>query len=175
MSYFSRKVKRAYRFYKAKAGCWLHGRGLAYAEGALSATITRANGETEDLGVICRNEVTDTGVAFIVDAFQNSTELETMKYHGCGTDNTAEDQTDTALGAEVETRGTGTTTEGATANIYKTVGTVNITATRAIVEHGVFSASTSGVLLDRSVFSVINVDNGDSIEFTYELTLTAGG
>jgi hypothetical protein len=85
MSYFSRKVKRAYRFYKAKAGCWLHGRGLAYAEGALSATVTRANGETEELGVICRNEVTDTGVAYIVDAFQDSTELELMKYHACGT------------------------------------------------------------------------------------------
>jgi len=175
MNYLSRKVKRGFRFYKAKIGCWLHGRGLAYAEGALSATVHRANGEDEELGVICRNEVTDTGVAFIVDAFQDSAELELMKYHAAGTDNTAEDQTDTALIAEVETRGTGTTTEGATANIYKTVGTVDITATRAIVEHGVLSASSSGTLLDRSVFSVINVDNGDSIEFTYELTLTAGG
>jgi hypothetical protein len=98
-----------------------------------------------------------------------------MKYHGCGTDNTADNQTDTALGVEVETRATGTTTEGATANIFKSVGTVNITATRAIVEHGIFDASTSGQMLDRTVFSVINVDNGDSIEFTYEITFTAGG
>jgi hypothetical protein len=146
-----------------------------FGEGELSAVITRADGEVENLGCIGRNYVTDSGVAWLVDAFQDTEECETMKYHGCGTDNTAENQTDTALGVEVETRATGTTTEGATANIFKSVGTVNITATRAIVEHGIFDASTSGQMLDRTVFSVINVDNGDSIEFTYEITFTAGG
>jgi len=30
-------------------------------------------------------------------------------------------------------------------------------------------------LLDRTLFSAVNVVNGDSIEFTYTLTVTAGG
>ena len=47
-------------------------------------------------------------------------------------------------------------------------------ATAAIVEHGIFSqaATGGGTLLDRSVFSAINVASGDSIQFTYDLTLT---
>jgi len=102
----------------------------------------------------------DSGVAYIVDAFQNTVELENMKYHGSGTGTTAEAQTQTALVTEVETRATGTTEEGASANIYKTVGTVSYTGANAITEHGVFSA--------------INVGNGDSIQFTYELTFPAG-
>lgn len=131
-------------------------------------------GTRENLGLVSTKVVTTAGVGYIVDAFQNSVELENMKFHASGTGGTAEAVGDTALVTEVETRATGTTAEGASANIYQTVGTVAYTATRAIVEHGVLSASSGGVLLDRSVFTAINVVNGDSIEFTYELTLPAG-
>lgn len=148
--------------------------GALFPTGRLFARV-RHDGQWEDRGLISTKVVTTAGVGFIVDAFQNSVELETMKYHGVGTGNTAEASSDTALVTEVETRGTGTTTEGASANIYRTVGTVSFANARAVVEHGIFSASSGGVLLDRSVFSVINVGVGDAIEFTYELTLPAGG
>jgi len=149
--------------------------GAVGAEARLFGRLIKADGTEKDLGLLSTRVVTDAGVAFIVDAFQNTTELETMKYHAAGTSGTAENQTDTTLGTEVETRGTGTTAEGASANIYQTVGTVSFTATRSIVEHGVFSAAASGTLLDRSVFTSIGVDNGDSIQFTYELTFPANG
>lgn len=142
--------------------------------GRLYAKKVSADGVEEDLGLISTKVVTDTGVAYIVDAFQNLTELENMKYHGSGTGTTAENQTQTGLVTEVESRATGTTVEGASANIYRTVGTVSYTATYAITEHGVFSAAAAGVMIDRSVFSAINVNNGDSIQFTYELTFPAG-
>jgi len=141
----------------------------------LYARYIKYNGDTEQLGLISTRVVTNTGVNFIVDAFQNTTELENMKYHGSGTGSTAEAQTQTALVTEVESRATGTTIEGASANIYRTVGTVSYTSTYAIVEHGIFSAASSGTMLDRSVFSAINVVSGDAIEFTYDLTVTAGG
>lgn len=143
--------------------------------GLLSAKVIRANGEVQDLGVISTKKVTTAFRDYVVDSLQNSTTspLDTFKYHASGTDNTAEANTQTALIAEVETRATGTQIEGATANIFKTVATVTYTATRAIVEHGIFSASTSGTMMDRSVFSTINVDNNDSIEFTYEITFNA--
>lgn len=143
--------------------------------GFLSARVIRANGEVEDLGVISTKKVTTAFRDYIVDSLQDTETylLDTFKYHGSGTDNTAESNSDTTLGTEVETRATGSQTEGATANIYKTVGTVTYTATRAIVEHGIFNASSSGTLMDRSVFSTINVDNNDSIEFTYEITFNA--
>ena len=119
--------------------------------------------------------VTTAGVNYLVDALQNIVEPENLKFHAAGTGVAAEAAGDTTLGTEVETRASGTTVEGASANIYRTVGTVSFTATRAITEHGVLSASSAGTLLDRSVFTAINVVNGDSIQFTYELTLPSGG
>lgn len=142
--------------------------------GRLYAEVIRADGSRRRFGLVSTRVVTTAGVNYLVDALQGTVEPENLKYHGMGTGNTAEAVGDTALVTEVETRATGTTTEGASANIYRTVGTITATASRAIVEHGVFSASSSGTLLDRSVFSVINLANGDSIQFTYELTLPAG-
>ena len=70
-------------------------------------------------------------------------------------------------------RATGTQTEGASANIYKTVATITADATENWVEHGVFNASTGGTMMDRSVFSAIGVESGDTVQFTYELTCNA--
>lgn len=140
------------------------------------------NDQEVDYGLVSLRVVTNNGVGFIVDAFQNSVELENMKYHGLGTGTGAESATDSALGTELTTqynnsgdvRATGTTTEGATANIYRTVATNALDGSAAVTEHGIFSASSSGVLLDRSVFSAINLVSGDSLQTTYDLTFTAG-
>jgi len=144
---------------------------------------TRIGGRDEDLGVVSRRLVTDTGVAFIVDAFQNITEIENFKYHGVGTGGTAEAASQSALVTESttilnpdSTRATGSTTENA-ANIYRTVGTVSFDGAGAITEHAIFSqaATGGGVMLDRSLFAAINVASGDSIQATYDLTFTSGG
>jgi len=143
----------------------------------------KADGEIVDYGLVSMRVVTTVGVNFIVDAFQNIVELESMKYHGIGTSNTAEAVGDTSLGTELttqynpdNTRGTGSTTEGATANIYRTVGTNTVDAIVSIVEHGIFSqaATGGGTLLDRSVFSTISMGSGDSLQTTYDLTFTEG-
>lgn len=156
---------------------------LPHFYGQLWITVIRAGGEPVELGLASMRVVTTAGVGFIVDAFQNLTEPENMKYHGCGTGTTAEASSDTALVTESttalnpdSTRATGSTTEGASANIYRTVGTATFDASAAITEHGIFSqaATGGGTLLDRSVFSAVNVVSGDSIQFTYDLTLTAG-
>lgn len=134
-----------------------------------------------EFGVVSRKVVTNNGVGFIVDAFQNLVEVETMKYHGLGTGTNAEAAADSALQTELtteynpnSTRATGTTTESAS-NAYRTVGTNTLDGAAAVTEHGVFSASSAGVLLDRSVFSVVNLAASDSLESTYTLTFTAGG
>lgn len=131
--------------------------------------------ELEDLGLISTKVVTNAGVAFLVDAWQNSVELEALQYHACGTSGTAESATDTALGAQTGSRVSSSSVgEGASANIVQLVGTISFTSTLAIVEHGIFSAASGGTLWDRSVFSAINVVNGDAIQFTYECTFPAG-
>lgn len=158
--------------------------GIPTLTSELSAVKIDTMGHRTDYGVVSRRVVTDVGVAFIVDAWQNSLELEIMKYHGCGTGTAVEAAADTALGAECttilnpdSTRATGTLAEGATANIFSTVGTLTFDNTGAITEHGLFSQSATGggVLFDRSKFTAINVVSGDSIQFTYQVTFTSGG
>ena len=164
-------------------------------EGELSVRVIRGHGlwlaglipaqelVVEDHGIVCRRLVTNNGVGFIVDAFQNLVELENQKFHGLGTGTTAEAAGDSALVTELTTeytgnvRATGSTTENA-ANIYETVGTNTLdSGTPAVTEHGIFSASSAGVLFDRSVFSAINLNgaNGDGLQSTYRLTISAGG
>lgn len=143
--------------------------------GLLSAVLIKANGERIDQGLICAKKITTAFRDYIVDALQNSTTypMDVFKYHAEGTGTGAEDNTDTALGTEIESRVAGSQVEGATANIFKTVATIDNTGTHAVTEHGIFSASSAGTLMDRSVFSAINVDDGDSIEFTYQATFNA--
>ena len=157
--------------------------GVSNVIGSLTARVIRADGSVVNYGLVSLRVVTDAGVAFIVDAFQNLVELEIMKYHGFGTGTTAEAAGDTALVTELTTqyatdnvRPTGTLAEGATGNIFRTVGTLSPDATVAITEHGIFSqaAVAGGTLLDRSKFSAINLVSGDSLQVTYELTFTSG-
>ena len=142
-------------------------------KGILTARVIRKDGKIEDLGVICTKKVTDAFVEHLVDSLQNQTTkpIDTFKYHDSGTGTTAENKTDTALETPCgESRDTGTQAEGTTANIYKSVATHTYAGSFAITEHGLFSASTGGTLMDRSVFAAINVGVDDKIEFTYELT-----
>lgn len=151
--------------------------------GQLYLTHIRGDGEVVDLGLASLRVVTSAGAGFIVDAWQNSVELESMKYHGIGTGTNAESSSDTALQTETttglnpdSTRATGSLTEGASANIFRTVGTNTVDASVACTEHGIFSqaATGGGVLLDRSVFSVVNLASGDSLQTTYDFTITPG-
>jgi hypothetical protein len=149
--------------------------GIMEMTGELSARVIRAGGQVEHLGVIARKKVTTAFVNLLVDALQASGSLiETFKYHDSGTGTTAESNADTALETPTGvSRVTGTQVEGASANIYKSVGTITYDGSYAVTEHGLFSAATSGTLMDRSVFSAINVAINDQIEFTYELTANA--
>jgi len=158
--------------------------GVPTHYGALWGRIIRGDGTTVDLGLMSLRVVTTVGVGYIVDAFQNLVEAENMRFHGFGTGTTAEAVGNTALVTELttqynpdNTRPTGTQTEAA-ANIYRNVATLSPDSggTIAVTEHGVFSAATGGVLLDRSVFSAVNLVAGtDSLQTTYDLTFTAGG
>jgi hypothetical protein len=150
----------------------------------LSLVHIRADGSWLDLGLASMRVVTDTGAGFIVDAWQNTVELENMKYHGLGTTGTgtAEAASQTALGAEAtteynpnSTRATGSTTE-ASQKVFRTVGTNTVDASLAVAEHGIFdqAATGGGVMLDRSAFSVVNLASGDSLQTTYDFTINSG-
>ncbi|MBV9242692.1 MAG: hypothetical protein JO314_11860, partial [Acidobacteria bacterium] len=159
-----------------------------HAWGTLSLTLTRGDGTVIEYGTVSYRVVTTAGVNKIV-AFLNAGDTTTghnFKYHGFGTGTTAEASGDTALVTEFtteyatnNTRPTGSQTTGGSSNIYRTVATFTPDSggVLAVTEHGVFSASSAGTLLDRSKFSAMNLDtgNGDNLQSTYDLTVPAGG
>jgi hypothetical protein len=139
--------------------------------------------EVFDYGLVSCRVVTTAGVNALVDAFQGTFTLTNFRYHGIGTGAVAESAADTALGAELSTayspdstRGSGTLTEGAAANVFRTVGTNVVDASVTITEHGLFSAQTAGTgtLLDRSVFAGVALVSGNSLQSTYDFTVAAG-
>lgn len=144
--------------------------------GKLSAVLLKADGTVVDYGVLGYRVVTTAFVNFLVDQLQvDTTEIGDFKYHDSGVGTTAEASDDTAMETtDGEARVAGTQVEGASANIYKSVGTILYTTTKAITEHGLFSTLASTTLMDRTKFTAINVVSGDGIQFTYELTCTAG-
>lgn len=135
------------------------------------------------LGLASLRVVTDAGVAAIVDAFQNTFELETFKFHALGTGTNVEAVGNTGLQTELttqynpdNTRATGTLAETAN-NIFQTVATNNVDAAVAVTEHMVTTqaATGGGTCFDRSVFSAFNLAISDGLQSDYRLTFTSGG
>lgn len=179
--------------------------GIIECNGLLSATVIKADGSQQDLGVISSRKwnhevslatrvrrfinkvfdnfgtpmiVTTAGVNYMASDFASGGATPTIsgfKFHASGTGSTAAAVTDTTLGTDSGVaRVTGTPTNPS-ANQYRSVATMAYVSSLAITEWGLFSAVTSGTLWDRRVFSAINVVSGDSIQFTYTLTVNNGG
>lgn len=156
--------------------------GIGTAYGSLFLTVIRRD-EVVDLGLVSMRVVTTAGVAYLAACLDNTNEPENLKYHGFGVGTTAEATGDTALVTELtteyvtnSTRPTGS--QAHSTNTYTTIATLTPDSggTLAITEHGVFSASSSGTLWDRSKFSPVNLDStaGDSLQATYVATFPAG-
>ena len=150
--------------------------GLAVMFGKLEAVLRKADGSVIRYGVLDYRVVTTAFVSFVVDQLQTESSLfGDFKYHDGGVGTTAAAVGDTTIETtDGESRATGTQTE-ASATVYQSVGTISYTTTKAVTEHGLFNDATTGTLMDRTVFSAINVVSGDSIQFTYSLTVAAGG
>lgn len=146
-----------------------------HAEAVLKATLIRADGSVVDYGVVSRRLVTTAFRDAIVGALAGGAAYSAFadfKYHDSGTGSTAEANNQTALVTPTGVaRAEGTQVDAAP--IYRSVATITYNDTYSITEHGLFNASSSGVLMDRSVFSGIDVDENDQITFTYEITFSA--
>ena len=132
-------------------------------------------GWLENVGLVSRGKVTQAFRNNIVDNLvSDTTAFGDYKYHEVGTDNTAEANSQTALIATSGiARATGTQVEAA-ADQYQSVATVTADSTETWQEHGIFNASTSGVMMDRSLISpTVGVVSGDQVTFTYTLTVNA--
>ena len=116
---------------------------------------------------------TSAGEGWTADIFDGTTSNTAVPYYVAqGTGTTAAAKGDTTLETEsAESRVSGTKSQPS-ADKNRVVATITATGTRAITEAGLLTASSSGTLIVRAVFSAINVVSGDSIEFTFEIEWT---
>ena len=148
--------------------------------GCLYAKVTRRDGSFKDYGLVSVQEITSAFAAHLVDCMTTSGDvLDNFNQHKMGAGSTAETSSQTALvtaqaGAQGAT-GNAAATHGASSNIYRTVGTLTAGSAYGCREHGVFNASTGGIMLDRSVVTNIDLNTDDVVTWTYEMTATPGG
>lgn len=94
-----------------------------------------------------------------------------MNYIALGTGTTSATTGDTTLETEIGTRVAGTISDST--NVWTNQATFGPgVSTGAITEAGIFSASSGGTMLARQTFAVQNKLAGDTIVFTWNVTLS---
>jgi hypothetical protein len=117
------------------------------------------------------NLIVTTGRNAIVSRLASSPGTAVPTHMAIGTGNTAAAAGDTTLQTELDRNAL--TSNTASGGVLTMVGDWAAgDGTGAIVEAGVLSASSSGTLFSRAVFSVINKASGDTLQITWTYTLT---
>jgi hypothetical protein len=118
------------------------------------------------------NHVVNSGLAFIASRMKDTTD-DAMSHMAVGSGTTAAAAGDTALETQIGSRVSLTSTT-VTSNAVAYVATFAAgTGTGAITEAGIFNADTSGTMLCRTVFSVVNKGADDTLQITWTITLNA--
>ena len=137
--------------------------GLAL-KGKLSITL---NGETVRE---VDNLVVTAGKGYVASRMKD-TSATAMSHMAIGTGSSAAAAGNTALGNQAARVSlTSTTVSGADVVYAATFGAG--TGTAAITEAGIFNASSSGTMLCRTVFSVVNKGAADSMTITWTVTVS---
>lgn len=114
------------------------------------------------------NLVVTTGKGYVASRMKDAT-ATAMSHMAIGTGSTAAAVGDTALGGEsARVALTSTTVSGADITYVATFGAG--TGTAAITEAAVLNASSSGTMLCRTVFAVVNKGASDSMSVTWTVT-----
>ena len=116
------------------------------------------------------NLVVTVGKNFVASRMKDTTKAA-MTHMAIGTNNTTAAVTQTALSAEV-TRGALTSTTVSNNTIAYVETFAAGVGTGAIVEAGVFNASSSGDMLCRTVFAVVNKGSADAMTITWTITVS---
>ena len=116
-----------------------------------------------------KNLVVDAGLDYIADRMKNNSTV--MSHMAIGTGSTAAAASDTTLGTEADRNALTSTTVTSNAVAYVASFAAG-EGTGAITEAGIFNASSSGTLLCRTVFSVVNKGASDSMTITWTVTIS---
>jgi len=149
---------------------------LIKATGKVKIVVHDENGVVKEERNI-DNLVVSVGKAYITSRMIG-TASNVMSHMEVGTDNTAAAAGNTTLGSAVASSRTALTsstqtTSSTTNDSVQYVCTFPAgTGTGALVEAGIFNASSAGTLLCRTVFSVVNKGASDAMTITWTVTLS---
>lgn len=140
-------------------------------KGRIRAEVWR-NGKLVDVRE-ADNLIVNAGKAHLAGLLVGASGYSPFRYVAVGTGTTTPSADDTALEQEITggglARGEGTiSVNGNVATITKTW---NVTDTYGITEVGLFNASSGGTMYARATFAVVNVENGDTFTFTWQITM----
>ena len=139
-------------------------------KGKLNIVLTGSDGEVKEQREV-DNLVVTVGKNFIASRMKDAT-ATAMTHMEVGTSTQAADVGDTALIAAVaSSRVTLTSTTVTTNSVAYVASFPAGTGTGALTEAGIFNASSSGTLLCRTVFSVINKGAADTLGITWTVTV----
>ena len=116
------------------------------------------------------NLVVTAGKGYVASRMKDAT-ATAMSHMAIGTNNTTAAVGQTALSAEAA-RGALTSTTVSTNTIAYVETFAAGTGTGAIVEAGVFNASSGGTMLCRTVFAVVNKGSADAMTITWTITVS---
>jgi hypothetical protein len=136
--------------------------------GQVSIVITGKDGQVKDQREI-KNLVVTTGKEFIAARMVGTPTA--MSHMALGSNNTAAGAGDTALGTELG-RVSLASAAASGAVVTYTASFPAGTATGAVVEAGVFNAGSSGTMLCRTVFAVVNKGADDAMSVTWAITVS---
>lgn len=125
--------------------------------------------------LLVSNLITNAGAAGVASRINGSGAEAAFVYIAVGTGATAANVADTTLQTEITDSGmarvsatASRVTTDVTNDTAQLQTTFTVSGTKAVTESGVLNASSSGVLLNRQVFSAINVVSGDSLQITHK-------
>jgi len=142
--------------------------------GQLSIVIKDKAGNVKEQRDV-KNLVVNTGLAYIASRMKDTTK-GAMSHMALGSGTTAAAATDTDLGTLLGSREALDSTTISGTNNEKVVYVSSFEAgdaTGAVTEAGIFNAATSGDMLCRTVFAVVNKSADDTMAVTWTITLSA--
>ena len=142
------------------------------ATGTLKIVVTAPDGSVKQEQEV-KNLVVTTGLGYIASRMEG-TSAAVMSHMAIGTGSTAAAAGNTTLGTESARVALTSTTVTGPAVAYVASFPAGTPATlTGIQEAGIFNASSSGTMLCRTVFSVVNKDVNDTMSITWTVTMAA--
>jgi len=140
-------------------------------KGRVSIVLKDKNGKVKETRNV-ENLIVTTGLNYIASRMKDAS-ATAMTHMGLGSGSTAASAGQTDLVSILGSREAIDSTTVSTNTIVYVSNFEAGDATGAIVEAGIFNASSGGTMLCRTVFSVVNKAADDSMSITWTITISA--